>query len=114
MTLSNNVYDVLKYIAQIGLPALATLYCALSGIWGFPYGEQVVGTIVAINTFLGALLGISNANYKKSNSGVSGTLMIDQSSENATLTQIEFDTPVEDIVDKDTITFKIDNSATLS
>jgi hypothetical protein len=47
------------------LPALGTLYFALAGIWGFPYGEQVVGTITAIDMFLGALLGISNMQYKK-------------------------------------------------
>lgn len=65
MKMSNKVYDVLKYITQIGLPAVGTLYFALSGIWGFPYAEQVVGTITAIVTFLGVLLGISSANYKK-------------------------------------------------
>ena len=65
MTLPNKVYDVLKYVTQIVLPAIGTLYFALSGIWGFPYAEQVVGTITAIVTFLGVLLGISSANYKK-------------------------------------------------
>ena len=63
--MSNNVYDILKYIAQIVLPAIATLYFALAGIWGLPYGEQVVGTITAIDTFLGVLLGISTINYNK-------------------------------------------------
>lgn len=65
MKMSNKVYDVLKYITQIGLPAVGTLYFALSGIWGLPYAEQVVGTVTAIVTFLGVLLGISSANYKK-------------------------------------------------
>lgn len=64
--MSNKVYDILKYIAQIVLPALATLYFALAGIWNFPYGEEVVGTITAVDTFLGVILGISTANYKKS------------------------------------------------
>lgn len=61
--MSNKVYDVLKWIAQILLPALATLYFALAGIWGFPYGEEIVGTIAAIDTFLGVCLGISSLNY---------------------------------------------------
>ena len=65
MKLSNKVYDALKWIALYLLPALGTLYFALSGIWGLPYGEQIVGTITAADTFLGVLLGISNANYKK-------------------------------------------------
>ena len=59
------MYDVLKWIALIGLPAIGTLYFALSGIWGFPYAEQVVGTITAVDTFLGAVLGISSAQYNK-------------------------------------------------
>ena len=65
MKLSNKVYDTLKWIAMYLLPALGTLYFTLSGIWGLPYGEQVVGTITAIDTCLGVLLGISNSKYKK-------------------------------------------------
>ena len=63
--LSNEVYDILKFSAQIVLPAAGTLYFALAGIWGWPYGEQIVGTITAVDAFLGALLGISTAAYKK-------------------------------------------------
>ncbi len=63
--LSNKQYDILKWVALVLLPALGTLYFALAGIWGFPYGEQIVGTITAIDTFLGVILGISSANYKK-------------------------------------------------
>ena len=66
MKMSNKIYDVLKWVAMVGLPAIATLYAALSGIWGFSYGEQIVGTIVAIETCLGALLQISSAQYNKS------------------------------------------------
>lgn len=65
MKLSNKVYDVLKWIAMYLLPAVGTLYFALSGIWGFPYGEQVVGTITAVDTFLGVILGISTATYNR-------------------------------------------------
>lgn len=66
--MSNKLYDVLKYIAQIGLPAVGTLYYALSAIWGLPYGEQIVGTITAVDTFLGTLLMISSSAYRKENS----------------------------------------------
>jgi len=62
---NSKIYDVLKWIALVVLPAIATLYFALSGIWGFPYGEQIVGTITAVDTFLGAILGISSINYNK-------------------------------------------------
>lgn len=69
MKLSNKMYDILKWIAQIALPALATLYAALAGIWGFPYGEEIVGTISAVDIFLGALLQISSAQYAKEQEG---------------------------------------------
>lgn len=65
--MGNKVYDVLKYLTQIVIPATATLYFALAGIWGFPYGEQIVGTLTAIDTFLGVCLGISTMQYKKAN-----------------------------------------------
>lgn len=64
-TLSDKTYSLLKWIALILLPALGTLYFALVSIWGLPFGEQIVGTITAIDTFLGAILGISTNNYKK-------------------------------------------------
>ena len=60
------VYDLLKWLAQIGLPALGTLYFALSQIWGLPFGEEIVGTITAIDAFIGALVGLSKINYNKS------------------------------------------------
>ena len=62
--LSNKQYDILKWIALVLLPALGTLYFGLAQIWGFPYGEQIVGTITVVDTFLGVILGISNAQYK--------------------------------------------------
>lgn len=65
--LSNKVYDFLKWVTMLFLPALGTLYFALSGIWGFPYGEQVVGTIAAITAFLGTILKISSVQYNKYN-----------------------------------------------
>ena len=65
MVLSNRAYDILKWVAQIALPALGALYFGLARIWGFPYGEEIVGTIAVVDTFLGALLGISSANYYK-------------------------------------------------
>lgn len=65
LILSDKTYSLLKWIALILLPALGTLYFALAGIWELPFGEQIVGTITAIDTFLGAILGISTNNYKK-------------------------------------------------
>ena len=64
--MSNKVYDILKFIAQIVLPAIGTLYFALATIWGLPYAEQIVGTITAVDTFLGTVLCISTVKYNKS------------------------------------------------
>ena len=63
--MSNKIYDVLKWVALIVLPAIAVLYASLAEIWGFPYAEQIPETITAIDLFLGVVLGISSANYNK-------------------------------------------------
>lgn len=65
MALNSKLYDVLKFIAQVLLPALGTLYFTLAQIWGLQYAEQIVGTIAAIDTFLGIILGISTSSYNK-------------------------------------------------
>lgn len=65
MILSNRFYDILKWAAQVALPAIATLYITVAAIWKLPYVEQVVGTITAIDTFLGVILGVSTAQYNK-------------------------------------------------
>ena len=61
----DKTYNVLKWMAQLLLPAMGTLYFALASIWRLPYGEQVVGTITAVDTFLGVILGITTAQYKQ-------------------------------------------------
>ena len=65
MTMNNKLDDALKWVAMVVLPAAGTLYSALAALWGFPYGEQIVGTIVAVDAFLGTILQISNVQYKK-------------------------------------------------
>mgnify|MGYP002658812083 CR=1 FL=1 len=66
MKLNNKTYDIIKWVVMIVMPALSALYVGLGGIWGWPYIEQVAGTISCITVFLGALLVISSASYKKS------------------------------------------------
>ena len=65
MKMSNKIYDILKWAVVIVLPAIGTAYFTLSTIWGFPFGEQVVGTISVVEVFMGTVLQVSNANYKK-------------------------------------------------
>lgn len=72
MKIDNKTYDILKWIAQMFLPAIGTLYFALAGIWGFPYGEEVVGTVTAVDAFLGVILGISTAQYNKTDKSTKG------------------------------------------
>ena len=69
MKLSNRAFDIMKFIAQIVIPAIGTLYFALAQIWHLPLAEEIVGTLTAIDAFLGALLGISTANYNKQLAG---------------------------------------------
>lgn len=113
--MTNKVYDILKFIAQIVLPGLGTLYFALAGIWGLPYGEQIVGTITAIDTFLGLLLGLSSNNYYKNGLDTDGTLLVDESGKDSKwLFSMNPDKTVEDITAQKTITLKVDTSASLS
>lgn len=65
MKLDNKVYDVLKWVALVVLPAIATLYTALAGVWGLPFAEEIPATITAVDLFIGALLGVSTAQYNK-------------------------------------------------
>lgn len=65
--MSNRLYDILKWIAIIVLPALSTLIAVVFQIWGIPYGAEIAQTITAIATFLGAILMVSNAKYRKTN-----------------------------------------------
>lgn len=104
--MTNKMYDILKFVAQIVLPAVGTLYSALAGIWGFPYGEQIVGTIVAVDAFLGALLGISSVKYYKDGKDVVGTISIDTEKETA---DFNFnDKSVSDLLDSGVAKVKVE------
>ena len=65
MKISNKLYDILKWLVIIVLPVAGTLYAALSTVWGWPHSEEIVTTITAVDTFLGAVLCISTATYNK-------------------------------------------------
>lgn len=70
MQLDSKVYDALKWITMIVLPACATAYVGLAAIWGWPYADEVAKTTAVICTLLGALLGISTAQYNKDKTGI--------------------------------------------
>jgi hypothetical protein len=106
--LSSSTYDILKRWAQIGLPALGTLYFALSQIWGLPYGEQVVGTIVALDAFLGILLGYSSASYNNSTSKYDGALDIQQT-DGKKVYSLTLNSEPELLDQKQQVIFKVEN-----
>ena len=104
-------YNLLKFIAQYLLPALGTLYFALAGIWGLPKGQEVIGSLTAIDVFLGVILGVSATQYNKTQDG---TLLIDTSNPVKDTYRLDINIPLTDVADKDSINLKVDNSAALN
>lgn len=90
MQFSGPIYDKLKFLVQIVLPAIATLYFTLAQIWGLPAAEQVMGTIAAVATFLGITLQISASNFKSSGVFKGGTMQAVPTPE-GTRWELEFD-----------------------
>lgn len=101
MTLDNKTYDILKWVAQILLPAVGTLYFTLAKLWQLPAPEEVVGTIVALDTFLGALLGLSSRNYQPA---TDGTVHVDAGTKEV---YAAVTTPTNEAIHRGTITLKV-------
>jgi hypothetical protein len=97
MQLSNRWYTIIKSLAQLVFPAAGTLYFALAAIWNLPAAQQVVGTVIAVDTFLGVILTISSANYK---APVDGTLEVDTHDPIKNTFTLSMDTHPQDIIDK--------------
>lgn len=107
MIKSSYIYDRVKFTAQIVLPALATLYFALSQVWGFAYGPEVVASITAFDTFLGLVLGYSTVQYKKSDAKYDGSLDILETEDTRTFS-LELDDDPEYLLEgKDEVVFKV-------
>lgn len=107
--LTNAAYDVVKWFAQIVLPGLGSLYFGLSQIWGFPFGEEVVGSIAVLDVFLGALLGFGSNQYHKSDTRFDGALIVDESDEVRDVYTFEVNSPLEDLSAKRELTLKVVN-----
>lgn len=106
MNLSNETYDKLKWVAQIVLPALGTFVAGIFALYHLPYGEQVVGTIAAIDTFLGALLKHSSDVYSGD-----GQLIVDTSDPLKDVYSIALDDYPEMLANKDTVVLKVNRAA---
>lgn len=100
-------YDILKFIAQILLPALGTLYFALANTWGLPSADEVVATVVAVDTFLGVLLQLSSTAYNNSTAKFDGVLSVGQSPEGPQAVGLALKKDLEDLGDRKTITIQV-------
>jgi hypothetical protein len=103
--ITGKLYDWLKYIAQIFLPALGTLYFALAGLWNLPSAQGVVGTIVAVDTFIGVILGISQVNYNKQ--VASGVMNVARTDTGKTQFLLELDDDPSDLPEKKEARFRV-------
>lgn len=112
MQLNGRVYDVAKQFAQIWIPAAGALYFALAQIWHFPKVEEILGTVTAVDTFLGVVLGISSASYKASDARFDGTLALQDhpSGEGSTIRMVGLDTNA--VLTKNSVTFKVVDQTT--
>lgn len=104
---SNHTYDALKWIAQVVLPAMATLYLALGSLWGWTNVEQVVGSITALDVFLGVLLGLSANAYKNSDERFDGEMVLDTHDPTKDVYSLEMGIPLDQIESKDAINLKV-------
>lgn len=106
MQISNKLYNYLKPIALIWLPALSTLYLSLADLWHLGYKVEISGTIMAIDTFLGVVLGLSSSAYYKSDRPYDGTLEVSKV-DSSQIHQLEISTPPEDLQTQDQVTFRV-------
>ena len=106
--LNSKQYDFIKWLSVVLLPAFGTLYFALSQIWGLPYGEAVLGTLAAIQVFIGATMGISSKQYEESGEKYSGEINVKDRPEKLTYS-LALDCPPEDLKDKEEVTFKVNS-----
>lgn len=105
--MSDRSYELLKWTVQIVLPALGTLYTTLALLWGWPYSEQIVGSIVALTLFLGLVLKISNSTYVPPEPTPDGVLVFDDTNPDKDLYTFEMDTPIFDLMDGDSLNIKV-------
>lgn len=113
MILRNPMYDIIKKVVQVILPAVSSLYFGLASIWGLPAAEQVVGTLAVITTFLGVTLGISSRNYEASGAAYDGNMVVINAPDGVSKTfSLELNGDPEEIAGKDSITFKVQPTGT--
>ena len=111
MQLNNKLYDNLKWITLILLPATSAAYFSLSSVLNLPAAEQVVGTIAVVTTFLGAVLGLSTQSYNNSDQKFDGVMRVDTSDPEKDLFTFELYQAPDGFPDKDQLTFKVSKNS---
>lgn len=106
-TFRNRMYDILKPVTTTLLPGAGALYFALAGIWGFPNGQQVVGTIAAVNVFLGLFVTVSSLNYNRGDNKYDGDIDVVEGSDGTLKFGLGLNTVPEDLKDKQQVLFKV-------
>lgn len=109
--LSDRAYTILEWVARVLLPALATLYAAVGALWGFPNVAQVVGTVVAVDTFLGLFLGLAQKSYDASTAKYDGSIVVMNTTDGGKHFSLELGKNPDEIASMDKITFKVLPSA---
>lgn len=108
MIIKGKLYDYLKWIAQILLPAAGALYFGLAGQLGLPNADTVVGSLAVIGTFLGAILGFSTVQYNKSDEKYDGDFTIERAPDGDTATlSVGLSKGGAELVEKDELKFKL-------
>jgi len=106
VNISNRAYNTLKWVALVGLPAVATCYAFIAGIWGISHTQDVIGSITAVDTCLGTLLGVSSKSYQKSTPS-DGNLVIDKSDSERDNYSLELTTPFSEIDKRDQLVLNV-------
>lgn len=104
--LSNKVYDQLKFLVTLVLPAFGAFYFGLAGLWGLPAGDQVVGTCALLATFFGVVLKFSDIAYNKSDAPYDGEMHVTET-ETGKLVQLELNDDPELLEKQDRVTFRV-------
>lgn len=106
--LNNKQYDVIKYLTVVLLPAVGTLYFALSQIWGLPAGEAVLGTLAAIQVFIAATMRVTTKQYEESGEKYIGEINVTENPDK-TLFSLDLKGDPEELIDKDEAIFKVNS-----
>lgn len=106
--LNSKQYDIIKWLTVTLLPAVGTLYFALATIWNFPAGQQVLGTLLAVQAFIGVVMGVSTKQYEESGEKYSGEIKVNETPEKLGYS-LELKDDPEALKEKDEVTFKVNS-----